>query len=138
MILAGKILEMGGPAQAKQGFKMAQNLLQSGAAWYICKAQGGMRTPGTAPFTHTVNASKSGMVTFINNHFVSKLAKLAGAPSAPRAGLDFHIHLGQNILKGEPLFDIHTKTQGELTYALDFLQTHLDDIRIEEEVLGYL
>jgi thymidine phosphorylase len=139
LILAGKILEMGGAAQANQGFDMAQKLLQSGVAWSkfqaICEAQGGMRTPGTAPFTHTVNASKSGMVTFINNRFVSKLAKLAGAPSAPSAGLDFHIHLGQNILKGEPLFDIHAETQGELTYALDFLQTHLDDIRIEEEVL---
>jgi thymidine phosphorylase len=139
LVLAGKILEMGGVADTKNGFLMAQNILQSGAAWSkfqaICDAQGGMRTPQTAPFKHTVNALKSGMVTFINNRFVSKLAKLAGAPSAPTAGLDFHIHLGQNILKGEPLFDIHAETQGELTYALEFLQTHLDAIRIEEEVL---
>jgi thymidine phosphorylase len=75
------------------------------------------------------------MVTFINNRFVSKLAKLAGAPSAATAGLDFHIYLGQNIRKGEPLFDIHAETQGELNYALEFLETHLDAIRIEEEAL---
>tara|TARA_R110001592_G_scaffold324870_3_gene604640 strand:+ start:39793 stop:41334 length:1542 start_codon:yes stop_codon:yes gene_type:complete len=139
LILAGKILEMGGVALPKQGFDKAQNILQSGAAWTkfqaICEAQGGMRKLKTAAFKHTVNASKSGMVTFINNRFVSKLAKLAGAPSAPTAGLDFHIHLGQNIQKGDPLFDIHSETQGELSYALEFLQTHLDAIRIEEEVL---
>ena len=139
LILAGKILEMGGVAKAKQGFDMAHRLLESGSAWTkfqaICEAQGGMRKPATAPFKHTVVATKSGMVTFINNRFVSKLAKLAGAPSAPTAGLDFYIHLGQNILKGEPLFDIHAETQGELTYSLEFLKTHLDAIRIEEEEL---
>lgn len=137
--LSGKILEMGGAALPNQGYEMAQKLLHSGAAWKkfqaICEAQGGMRTPGTAKFKHTVKASQSGMVTFINNRFVSKLAKLAGAPSAANAGLDFHIHLGQNVLKGEPLYDIHAETKGELTYALEFLETHLNAIRIEEETL---
>lgn len=139
LMLAGKILEMGGAADSKNGFELAQTLLQNGSAWIkfqaICEAQGGMRSPTTARFKHEIRASKSGMVTFINNRFVSKLAKLAGAPSAPAAGLDFHIHLGQNILKGEPLFDIHAETQGELNYALDFLKSHADAIRIEEEVL---
>jgi len=130
---------MGGAAMPHQGYEMAQKLLHSGAAWNkfqaICEAQGGMRTPGTAKFKHTVKASQSGMVNFINNRFVSKLAKLAGAPSAANAGLDFHIHLGQNVLKGESLYDIHTETKGELTYALEFLENHLNAIRIEEEAL---
>jgi thymidine phosphorylase len=139
LVLAGKILEMGGAAIPNQGYDMAQKLLRTGAAWNkfqaICEAQGGIRTPGIARYKHTVKATKSGMVTFINNRFVSKLAKLAGAPSAATAGLDFHIYLGQNIRKGEPLFDIHAETQGELNYALEFLETHLDAIRIEEEAL---
>ncbi len=139
LTLAGKILEMGDAAKTGKGLEMAQEILNSGKAWSkfqaICEAQGGLRTPGTAEFKHTVIATKSGMITFINNRFVSKLAKLAGAPSAPTAGLDFHIHLGQSILKGEPLFDIYAESQGELTYALEFLQTHRDAIRIEEEIL---
>lgn len=139
LILAGKILEMGGVATPGKGFDMANEILSSGKAWAkfqaICEAQGGLRTPSIAEFKHSVVATKSGMVTFINNRFVSKLAKLAGAPSAKTAGLDFHIHLGQSVLKGEPLFDIHAESQGELNYALEFLQTHLDAIRIEEEEL---
>ena len=139
LVLAGKILEMGGAAASNQGFHKARELLASGAAWQkfqaICEAQGGMRTPGIAPYKHSVLAQKSGMVTFINNRFVSKLAKLAGAPSAALAGLDFFVKLGQNVQAGEPLFDIHAETKGELNYALEFLSTHLDAIRIEEEVL---
>lgn len=139
LVLAGKILEMGGVAAPDRGFHQAEDLLTSGVAWQkfqaICEAQGGMRTPAIAPFKHTVLAPKSGMITFINNRFVSKLAKLAGAPSAATAGLDFYVKLGQNIQSGEPLFDIHAETKGELTYALEFLSTHLDAIRIEEEVL---
>jgi thymidine phosphorylase len=139
LVLAGKILEMGEAVQQGQGFHRAEVLLASGAAWEkfqaICDAQGGMRTPGTAPFRHTVKAPKSGMVTFINNRFVSKLAKLAGAPSAALAGLDFFVKLGENVEAGQALFDIHAETKGELNYALEFLSTHLDAIRIEEEVL---
>ena len=139
IVLAGKILEMGEAAKLGKGMEMAKEILDSGKAWTkfqaICEAQGGLRSPRLAEFKHTVSATKSGMVTFINNRFVSKLAKLAGAPSAPTAGLDFHIHLGQSVLKGEPLFDIHAESQGELNYALEFLKTHLDAIRIEDEVL---
>lgn len=139
LILAGKILEMGGSAKENQGFIQAREILNSGAAWTkfqaICDAQGGMRTPSIADYKHTFTAQKAGVITFINNRFVSKLAKLAGAPSAPSAGLDFHVHLGQSVLKGQPLFDIYAETTGELTYALEFLQTHTDAIRIEEEVL---
>lgn len=139
LILSGKILEMGGAAKTNQGYSMAQTLLNSGAAWRkfqaICEAQGGMRSPGIAKFKYVVKATKSGMITFINNRFISKLAKLAGAPSAATAGLDLHIRLGQTVLKGEPLFEIHSESQGELTYALEFLQAHLDAIRIEDEAL---
>jgi thymidine phosphorylase len=139
LVLASKILEMGEITPPNSGFHKAEALLNSGAAWQkfqaICEAQGGMRTPAVAPYKHTVLAQHSGIITFINNRFVSKLAKLAGAPSAATAGLDFFVKLGQNIQVGEPLFDIHAESKGELNYALEFLSTHLDAIRIEEEVL---
>ncbi len=139
LVLAGKILEMGNVAAPNEGFHKARELLQSGAAWQkfqaICEAQGGMRTPTTAPHRHLIVAKKTGQITFINNRFVSKLAKLAGAPSAATAGLDFFAKLGENVQAGQPLFEIHAETQGELSYALAFLNTHLDAIRIEEEVL---
>ncbi|MCP5163423.1 MAG: thymidine phosphorylase family protein [Hahellaceae bacterium] len=139
LTLAGKLLEMGGAAPAGEGDAIAESILLSGQAWQkfqaICEAQGGMRSPPVAPFTHIVSSQRSGIISYINNRFVAKLAKLAGAPAAPAAGLDFHIRLGQKVCLGCPLFTIHAETRGELAYAIDFLKAHPDAVRIEDENL---
>lgn len=139
LILAGLLLEMGGKAPDGKGFDKAAEILESGLAWRkfqaICEAQGGMRTPPSAAFQHPVCASRAGIVSYINNRFVSRLAKLAGAPADPAAGLDFHVKLGQKVEPDTPLFTIHAESQGELAYALDFLNTHPEAVRIEEEGL---
>ena len=139
LTIAAKLLEIGGAAQPEHGRQLAKTILDSGRAWQkfqaICEAQGGMRTPPTAKFKHYVCSKNAGIVSYINNRFISKLAKLAGAPSAAAAGLDIHIQLGEKVDIGSPLFDLYAETQGELAYAIDFLNTHPDAIKIEEEVL---
>jgi thymidine phosphorylase len=139
LVIAGKMLEMGGVAKANNGLERASKILDSGKAWVkfqaICEAQGGMRTPPESTFKHQVESTKSGIVCYINNRFISKLAKLAGAPSAPAAGIDIHIRLGDIVEVGQALFDLHAETEGELQYAIDFLNAHPDAIKIEEEVL---
>jgi thymidine phosphorylase len=139
LVIAGKILEMGGVAAENTGEEQARQLLNSGKAWdkfqAICEAQGGMRTPPVSKFTHQIDSVKSGIVCYINNRFISKLAKLAGAPSAPAAGISLLIRLGDILEVGSPLFILHAETQGELQYAIEFLNTHSDAIKIEEEVL---
>jgi len=139
LIIAGKILEMGNAAKPNQGFEMASTLLSSGQGWKkfqaICEAQGGMRHPPTANFKHHVSSNKIGIVCYINNRVISKLAKLAGAPAAPAAGIDMHVRLGDIVEIGSPLFDLYAETEGELQYAIDFLNAHADAIKIEEEVL---
>jgi len=130
LTIAGKILEIGGISEHSQGLKLATDLLSTGKAWHkfqaICEAQGGMRKPPRAKFIHEVCATQVGIVSYINNRFISKLAKLAGAPSAPAAGLDFHTSLGDKVEVGTPLFDLHADSRGELEYAIDFLETHPD------------
>ena len=138
LVIAGKILEMGGVASTNTGVEKATAILSTGKAWAkfqaICEAQGGMHVPPISKFTHQVDSLQAGIVCYINNRFISKLAKLAGAPAAPAAGIELQIRLGDIIELGSPLFLLHAETQGELQYAIEFLNTHPDAIKIEEEV----
>jgi len=139
LVIAGKILEMGGVAATNAGIEQATAILNSGKAWSkfqaICEAQGGMQTPQVSKHTYQVDSLQAGIVCYINNRFISKLAKLAGAPSAPAAGIELQVRLGDIIEVGSPLFILHAETQGELEYAIDFLNTHPEAIKVEEEVL---
>jgi thymidine phosphorylase len=139
LTIAAKILEMGEAASVDQGMKLATELLNSGKAWAkfqaICDAQGGMTEPPEAAHRYEVRSDKQGVVCYINNRFISKLAKLAGAPSAPAAGILFKTRLGEMVDVGTPLFELHAETKGELEYAIDFLASHPEAIRIEEETL---
>mgnify|MGYP003857365043 FL=1 len=139
IVIAGEILEMGGVASTNTGASHAASILNSGKAWTkfqaICEAQGGMAIPPISEYTHQVDSLQAGIVCYINNRLISKLAKLAGAPSAPAAGIELQVRLGDIIEVGSPLFILHAQTQGELQYAIEFLNTHPDGIKVEEEVL---
>ena len=70
-------------------------------------------------------------VPFIKSWNPSARAKLAGAPMAPAAGLDLHVRLGQNVLKGQPLFTLHAQSPGELEYALDYVIAQADIVKLQ-------
>lgn len=131
LALAGGVLEMGGKALPGKGLALARETLASGAAWRkfqaICEAQGGMRIPPRAAFTHTVEALHAGRVVAIDNRTLARVAKLAGAPKSGAAGMLFHAPLGASIRVGQPLFTLHAASPGELAYALAFAraQEHL-------------
>lgn len=139
LTLAAQLLEMGGACPSGDGLSLAAKTLDSGAAWdrfvAICEAQGGLKTPSLAPYRHPILASKDGVVAMFNNRVISRLASLAGAPSAPTAGIDLHVRLGDKIEKGQPLMTLHAEARGELEYALDFYQAHPEALHIEEEVV---
>lgn len=138
--LAGAIFELAGLVAEGSGTTLAAQSLSSGRAWRkfqaICEAQGGMRTPPLATQTQPVPARREGIVTAIDNRVLARIAKLAGAPAAPASGLDLHVRLGDRVERGQPLFTLHTETAGELAYALEYLQTHSDVIRIAGESDG--
>ena len=134
LALAGHLLELTGAAASGNGLQMAQDILVSGAAWQkfqrICEAQGGMRKLAQAPYRHDVTASRDGRIKIIHNRKLAKVAKLAGAPRAILAGVDFHAPLGRQVLRGEPLFTIHAETQGELAYSLAYAVANNDIVQI--------
>jgi thymidine phosphorylase len=134
--LAGQLLELGGKAGTGEGLAMAQAALDGGAAWRkfqaICAAQGGMREPPLATCQHTVEAARAGRVATIDNRRLARVAKLAGAPQAPGAGLLFEAPLGSRVVPGQPLFTVHAASPGALADALAYAAAHEDIVAILE------
>ncbi|MES2319061.1 MAG: thymidine phosphorylase family protein [Pseudomonadota bacterium] len=137
LLLAAGVLEMGGKAGAGQGLGMASEVLSSGAAWRkfqaICEAQGGMREPGRATYTHVVEAQHRGSVVAIDNRALAQAAKLAGAPKAANAGLVFHAPLGTQIEVGQPMLTLHAESPGELAYALAYVEAQEHMVTIQKQ-----
>ena len=132
--LAGLLLELNG-ADAGTGHGLAQRALDDGSAARkfdaICEAQGGRREPPRAAHRASIVAPHSGLVASIDNRFLSRLAKLAGAPRDPAAGIELLAHLGDTVEKGQPLLTLHAETNGALQYALDYHARHRQVIEVE-------
>lgn len=136
LVLAGRVLELGGKAAPGAGLELARTTLTSGLAWKkfqaMCEAQGGMRTPPQAAWQHVVTSEHRGKVTAIDNRKLARVAKLAGAPKAAAAGLVFHAPLGTMVEVGQPLLTIHAESPGELAYARTYAHEQEDLIQIEQ------
>lgn len=136
LLLASRLLELGGKAAPGQGMALAESVLASGAAYKkleaICAAQGGMREPPRAAYTHELVALHQGHVVAIDNRSLARLAKLAGAPLAPAAGVTMHAALGSRVAVGQPLLTLHAESPGELAYALAYAESQENLFTIEE------
>lgn len=135
--LAGILLEFGGKAPIGQGVHLARQILESGLALNkflaICKAQGGFKEPRTASLTHEIVAASNGIVTEIDNRNLAKVAKLAGAPHDPTAGIEFFAKLGTRVVKGETLYKIHAESKGALHYSYNYALSMANIVKIEPE-----
>jgi thymidine phosphorylase len=133
--VASAVLELGGAAAEGAGTALAEATLQSGEAWRkfqaICKAQGGMREPPRAAYTHVVTADRRGRVTVIDNRRLARVAKLAGAPDDKAAGVEMRVSLDDMVDRGEPLFTLHAESPGEIAYALNYAASRSDIILVE-------
>ena len=123
LALAGALLELAPGVAAGSGVERARTTLQSGAAvakfMAICAAQGGFREPPRADFTAEVTASAGGRIAMIDNRRLARIAKLAGAPASPAAGLETALRIGDVVQRGQTLFTVHAQSRGELDYALE-------------------
>jgi thymidine phosphorylase len=135
--LAGAALEFGGAAAAGEGLALARAVLADGRAWRkfqeICEAQGGMRTPPVAPHQGAFAAPRSGSVVAIDNRRLGRIAKLAGAPQSPCAGIDLQVRCGDFVERGQPLFTLHAASPGELGYAMDYAAAQADTVLVSED-----
>ena len=135
ILLAAVILEFGKKAPAGKGKAIATQLLENGAALTkflaICDAQGGFNEPLSASLTHDIVATHPGIVTAVDNRSIAKIAKLAGAPHDPAAGMEFFAPLGTYVEQGHVLYRIHAESKGALEYSLSYARSIPDIITIE-------
>lgn len=128
LLVAGGVLDLAPGAPAGSGCRIASEILADGRAWRkfqaICEAQGGLRVPPVARHRRDVVAERAGRVIAIDNRRLARVAKLAGAPHSPAAGLIFHAPIGTAIALGQPLYTLHADAPGELEYALAYALLH--------------
>ncbi|MBG9390220.1 thymidine phosphorylase family protein [Caenimonas aquaedulcis] len=136
-MLAGELLEMGNAAAAGTGASVAEAVLKDGRAWRkfqeICEAQGGMREPPVAPCRQEIVAPRSGTVIGMDNRRLARVAKLAGAPKTPCAGIDLHVRTGEFVERGQPLYTLHAGSPGALAYAADYAHAQHDAVHVIED-----
>jgi len=136
LLLAGELLELGGASRSGAGAALARAILDDGRAERkfeaICEAQGGRRTPPLAAFSRAVPSPKDGEVTRIDNRRLARVAKLAGAPRDPKAGLELTVRLGDTVRRGDPLYTVYASAMGELEYGLAYATSAPDIITLAE------
>lgn len=122
--LAGRILEFDPDVRGGDGWRIARDILESGRALAqmqaIIDAQGRRADPPTlGTLTHEVCAPRDGIVRAIDNLQLAQVARLAGAPQVPGAGVDLLCKVGDPVLQGVPLYRIHAQYPADLNFARD-------------------
>lgn len=136
LLLAAHLLSMHMNQPVSDTLAEARDILRSGRAWSqfqrICDAQGGLRAIPEAACHSDLAAEGAGILHSIDNRRLALLAKLAGAPSSPEAGLRLRIRPGEKVALGQPLATLFAATRGELAYAAAFYEENPDIFRIGE------
>ncbi|MHA1129987.1 MAG: AMP phosphorylase [Candidatus Helarchaeota archaeon] len=128
--LAGILLELSGQERG-QGVKIAEEILRSGKALEkfkeIIAIQGG--NPNIQPtdlhigeYVYDLQAQTNGYVKGISNDLIKKLARAAGAPSFPGAGLKLFVKEGHKVSKEAVLLRIHAESEENLSNAIKLLE----------------
>ncbi len=120
--LAGRVIEFDPDVRGGDGWRIARDILESGRALAqmeaIIDAQG-RRTepPALGPLVHGVAAPREGTVTGIDNLQLARIARLAGAPQVPGAGVDLLCKVGDRVRAGDTLYRIHACYPADAGFA---------------------
>ena len=130
--VAAEIVRLAWDMPKDESYELVKDKLKSGEAYKkfiaICEAQGGFREPATAKYSKTIESDFTGIISKINNRKIAQVAKLAGAPDSPEAGVDFRIQLKDKVETGQPMFTIHANSKGELEYAYEYYRNNSNEI----------
>ncbi|MBI5390511.1 AMP phosphorylase [Candidatus Woesearchaeota archaeon] len=125
IMLAATMLEMAGKAKQGKGKKIAEDLLNTGSAYRklvdIIQAQGAKAwRPEQLKLGKelaSVTAQKTGSIIAISSEAISKIARIAGAPADPQAGIFLHHHVSDKVKKGDALYTIYADNRYKLENA---------------------
>lgn len=123
--LAGRLIECDPDVRGGDGFAIARDILDSGRALSrmnaIIAAQGSRafdpEAPALGALSFEVRAPVAGFVVGIDNLQIARIARLAGAPKVPGAGLDLLRKLGQPVAAGELLYRVHAGFPADQEFA---------------------
>ncbi|MCA6308403.1 MAG: thymidine phosphorylase, partial [Phenylobacterium sp.] len=124
--LAGRLIELDPDCPGGSGEARARELIASGAALAkleaIAEAQGpsplaGGLKPGD--LVREVAAAKDGVVAGVDCLRIARIARLAGAPTDPGAGLDLLKGRGERVRQGEPLYRLHAEDPSDFALACE-------------------
>ncbi|MFV8817740.1 thymidine phosphorylase family protein [Haliea sp. E17] len=123
--LAGRMLEFDPDVRGGDGFAIARDILDSGRALQkmraIIEAQGSKNfdpeKPNLSPLSFEVQAAQAGTVVGIDNQQVARIARFAGAPKAPGAGVDLLVKLGDTVAAGDTLYRVYAAYPTEMAFA---------------------
>lgn len=124
LIMCAHIFKMIG---LKDGHNKALDILNSGKAYQkmieIIESQGGKEIEPEdikiGKYSYDFLSTKSGVVADIDNVFISRIARIAGAPHDKGAGIYLYKHLEDKVKKDEKLFTIYAESNHKLEYAKD-------------------
>lgn len=122
LLLAGQILEFDPTVRGGTGQALAREILVSGCAAAklraIIAAQGtNPEPPPLGSLRHEIPAPVNGVVTAIDNFQIARIARLAGAPLDPGAGVELHRKLGDPVRQGETLYAIYACFPADYRFA---------------------
>lgn len=127
--LAGRILEFDPDVRGGYGYSIARDILESGRALEkmeaIIQAQGKQtKEYAIGNLCTEIGAPEKGYVIEIDNHQMSRIARLAGAPMDKGAGVDLLKKVGDPVDKGETLYRIHAEFNADFKFASDMASSN--------------
>ena len=127
--LAGRVLEFDPDVRGGQGYAIARDILESGRALAkmsaIIDAQGKTSVPPSpGDLSFDVTAPRAGFVSGIDNYLLARIARLAGAPMDPGAGVELYKKLGDEVAGGEPLFRVYAQFKSDFAFARQLCAEH--------------
>ncbi|MBI5259583.1 MAG: thymidine phosphorylase family protein [Burkholderiales bacterium] len=136
LMLAGRMIEFDPDVRGGDGWRIARDILESGRALAqmqaIIAAQGERQAPVLpGALTQEVPATRSGTVHTIDNLRLARIARLAGAPQVPGAGVDLLAKCGDVVKTGQPLYRVHAAFAADLRFATGLAEQD-DGYRIDE------
>ncbi len=133
LYVAARLLEIAGVVPPSRGYRAAQQALDSGAAekafQRIVAAQGAIALPSEAPYRRIMLAPADGRIREIDCWEIARVAKRAGAPANPSAGVRLLHTVGDVVARGEPLFEIHAQSEAQLEFGRAYAEAHPEIVR---------
>lgn len=132
LFLAARILERTGSVADSRGYHAAQDALDSGraAATFeaMVAAQGPRDLPAEARFQTVIESPRDGRISAIDCLGINRIAKLAGSPAHPAAGLRCLHRVSEVVSHKEPLLEIHAQSDAQLRMAADYAFASISEI----------